>query len=72
MKKSYKIEVDCAACANKMEAAAAKVAGVQSVVVNYLLQKIVVEFAEDSDPQAVMRDILRTCRRIEPDCEIEF
>lgn len=71
MKRSYKIAVDCAACANKMEAAASKIAGVKSVTVNFLLQKMAVEFADDCDPQAVMQDVLRTCRRIEPEFEID-
>lgn len=72
MKKCYKIEVDCAACANKMEIAAAKVTGVQSAAINFLLQKMTVEFTEGSVPETVMADVLKTCRRIEPDCAIEF
>lgn len=72
MKKSYKIEVDCANCAMKMEEQAAKVAGVKQVTVHFILQKIMVEFAEGCDPQAVMADVLRVCRKVEPDCSIEF
>lgn len=72
MKKSYKIEVECACCAGKMEQAAQKVKGVREVSVNFLLQKIVVEFEEASDPKAVMAEVLRVCRRVEPDCEIEM
>lgn len=72
MKKSYKIEVDCASCANKMESAAAKVEGVSRLTVNFILQKMAVEFAEGCDPKAVMAEVLRVCKRIEPDCEIEY
>lgn len=72
MKKSYKIEVECANCAMKMETEAAKVAGVRQATVNFILQKIIVEFAEGSDPKEVMADVLRVCRKVEPDCTIEF
>ena len=65
MKKSYSIEVDCAACANKMEAAAAKVNGVKSCVVNFMMQKMTVEFRN-----AVMKDVVHNCKKVESDCEI--
>ena len=70
MKKSYSIEVDCAACANKMEAAAAKVNGVKSCVVNFMMQKMVVEFSDDVDMDAVMKSVRKNCRRVESDCDI--
>lgn len=70
MKKIYKIEVDCANCANLMENAARKVAGVQSAVVNYMTQKMTMEFADGQDPKAVMRAVLAACKKVEPDCEI--
>ena len=46
MKKTYKIDVDCANCANKMEEAARKTEGVQSATVNFMALKMIVEFAE--------------------------
>ena len=73
MKKTYKIDVDCANCANKMEAAAAKVEGVASVSVNYMNQKMTVEFAsdiEDKDEKKVMKEVRKQCRKVEDDCEI--
>ena len=70
MKKTYKIEVDCANCANKMEDAARKTPGVQTATVNFMTQKIIVEFAEGQQPKAVMQDVLAACKRVEPDCEI--
>ncbi len=70
MKKTYQIEVDCANCANLMEQAANKTAGVQNAVVNFMTQKMVVEFAEGQDPKTVMQDVLRACKKVEPDCEI--
>lgn len=72
MKKSYKIEVECANCAGKMELAINKLAGVKEARVNFLLQKLVVEFAEGSNPAEVMAEVLRTCRKVEPDCAIEL
>lgn len=70
MKKTYKIEVDCANCANLMEDAARKTAGVQSATVNFMTQKMIVEFADGHEPGAVMSDVLKACKKVEPDCEI--
>lgn len=70
MKKSYKIEVDCANCANKMEDAAKKTAGVANAVVNFMALKMEVEFEEGADPKAVMKDVLANCKKVEDDCEI--
>ena len=70
MKKTYKIEVDCASCADKMERAAAKVAGVESATVNFMTQKMIVSFMEGADPAAVMKDVLKACKKVESDCEI--
>ena len=72
MKKNYRIEVDCANCANKMEAAANKTEGVKSATVNFMTLKMTVEFEEGADPAEVMPRVLKACRKIEPDCEIEF
>ncbi len=70
MKKSYKIEVDCANCANKMEDAAKKTPGVKDAVVNFMALKMNVEFEEGADPKAVMKDVLKNCKKVEDDCEI--
>ena len=70
MKKTYKIEVDCANCANLMEDAARKTAGVANATVNFMTQKLIVEFAEGQDPKAVMANVLAACKKIEPDPEI--
>ena len=72
MKKTYKIEVDCANCANLMEDAANKVEGVAKATVNFMALKLIVEFADGADPKAVMDRVLDDCRKIEPDCEIYF
>ena len=70
MKKTYKIEVDCANCADKMECAAAKVPGVDSVTVNFMTQKMIVNFEDGADVSAVMKDIVSRCKKVEDDCEI--
>ena len=72
MKKTYKIEVDCANCAAKMERAAAAVAGVKSASVNFMALKMNVEFEDGADVRATMERILKDCRKIERDCEIYF
>ena len=72
MKKTYKIEVDCANCANKMEEAAKKTAGVKDAVVNFMTLKMSVEFEEEQEPQAVMQEVLKNCKKVEDDCEIYF
>ena len=72
MKKSYKIEVDCANCANKMEQAAKKTEGVKDAVVNFMALKMAVEFEEGADVKAVMQNVLKACKKVESDCEIFF
>ncbi len=70
MKRTYKIEVDCANCANLMEDAARKTSGVASATVNFMTQKMIVEFVEGHEPQTVMNDVVKACKKVEPDCEI--
>lgn len=72
MKKTYNIEVDCANCANLMEEATRKVSGVEGAVVNFMTQKMTVEFAEGAEPKTVMKAVLKACKKVESDCEIEF
>ena len=70
MKKTYKIEVDCANCANKMEEAAKNTAGVKDAAVNFMMLKMNVEFEEGQDPKSVMKEVLKNCKKVEDDCEI--
>ena len=72
MTKIYNIDVDCANCANKMEEAANKTEGVKSAVVNFMALKLKVEFVEGADEKAVMKKVLKNCRKVEDDCEIYF
>ncbi len=70
MKKTYKIDVDCANCANKMEQAACRTEGVQSATVNFMTLKMIVEFAEGHDPKTVMEQVRKNCKKVESDCEV--
>lgn len=71
MTKTYRVEVDCAACAAKMEAAAAKVAGVKTCAINFMTQKMTVEYEPEQDIEAVLRVIEKTCKKVDRDFELK-
>ena len=70
MKKTYKIDVDCANCANKMEQAAKNTDGVKDATVNFMMLKMIVDFEEGADPKKVMKEVQKNCKVVEDDCEI--
>ena len=70
MKKTYKIDVDCANCAAKMEDAAAKTEGVSSCVISFMTQKMKVEFEDGADVDETMERVVKNCKKVEDDCEI--
>ena len=83
MKKSYPVEVDCAACALKMEDAAKKTSGVKDASVNFMTLKMKVEFdfmtlkmkvefEDGADPDAVMKEVRKNCRRVDSDFDIQL
>lgn len=72
MQKTYKIEVDCANCANLMEDAAKRTDGVKSAVISFMTQKLTVEFEEGRDEKEVMKRVRKNCKKVEDDCEIYF
>ena len=72
MKKSYKIDVDCANCAQKMEDAAKATEGEKDAVVNFMLLKMKVEFEEGADPDAVIKEVEKNCKAVESDCSIFY
>lgn len=72
MKKSYKIDVDCANCAAKMEDAANKTEGIKNAVVNFMTLKMQVEFEDGANAKEVMPRVLENCKKVESDCEIYF
>ena len=72
MKKTYKIDVDCANCANKMEEAARRTAGVKDCTVNFMTLKMIISFEDGVDVKATMEQVLANCKKVEDDCEIFF
>lgn len=70
MKKTYKVEVDCANCAAKMEEAAKKTAGVKDAALSFMALKLTVEFEDGADVDAVMKQVVKNCKKVEDDCEI--
>ena len=72
MTKIYNIEVDCANCANKMEEAANKTEGVKNAIVNFMTLKMKVEFEDGVNEKAVIKAVLKNCKKVEDDCEIYF
>ena len=70
MKKTFKVnDLDCAHCAAKMEEAIKKIPGVIDATMNFLAQKLIVE-AEDEKFDALMKEAVKVCKKVEPDCEI--
>lgn len=70
MSKTYKIEVDCANCANLVEEAAKKVEGVKDLTITFMTQKMKVTFEEGADEAQVMADVLKAAKKVESDFEI--
>ncbi|MCR4781309.1 MAG: cation transporter [Lachnospiraceae bacterium] len=72
MKKTYKIDVDCANCASKMEEAAKNTEGVKDAVVNFMTLKMKVEFEDGADIESVMAKVTENCKKVESDCEVFY
>ena len=70
MKKIFKIEIDCANCANLVEEAARRVSGVKDLSIIFMTQKMKVPFEEGADENSVMDRIVKTAKKIEPDFKI--
>ncbi len=71
MIKKYNVEVDCANCAAKMEEACRKIQGVNGVSINFMLQKMTVDFAPEQDEKTVLKLIEKTCKKVERDFELK-
>lgn len=70
MKKTYKVEVDCANCAAKMEDAIKKLDGIRDATLNFMTQKLIVEFKDGADINTVMQVVCKACKKVESDCVI--
>ena len=69
MKKKFRIKVDCANCAAKIENAISKIEGVNNISVNFMIQKMSLE-AEDDVFESVLKKVIETAKKIEPDFEV--
>lgn len=72
MKKKFDIEVDCANCALKMEEAVSKLDGVTAASVSFIQQKMTVEAPDGTDFDALMKEVVKACKKVEPDCVINL
>jgi len=70
LKKTFKIDADCANCANLMEETANKTDGVKNAVVNFMTLKMIVEFEDGQNYKDVMKNVRERCRKIDDDCEV--
>ena len=68
--KTYDIDVDCAACALKMENAARNTNGVKDAQVSFMTLKMKVDFADVAYLKSVLKQVLKTCQKVENDCDI--
>ena len=68
--KTYDNDVDCAACALKMENAARNTNGVKDAQVSFMTLKMKVDFADGADEKSVMKQVLKNCKKVENDCDI--
>ncbi len=69
MKKKFKVEVDCANCAAKMEDAVNKIEGVKEATISFMTQRLIIE-ADDARFDEIVQEAVKACKRVEPDCEI--
>ena len=70
MQKKYKIEVDCANCALKMEEATKATEGVLNATVSFMTQKMTLEIADGADVEAILKQAVKCIKKVEPDCEV--
>lgn len=71
MTKKYKIEVDCANCAAKMEDAINKINGVNNATINFMMGKLVIDFEDNADVDKILLFVEKTCKKIDSDFAIE-
>lgn len=72
MKKTYNVEVDCAQCANEAERAVNKMDEIKSAQINFMLGTMTIEFDDNLDEKKLIKKVIKTCKKVEPDFEIEI
>ena len=72
MKKKFKLQdLDCANCAAKMEDAINKIDGVSQATVSFMMQKLTID-ADDARFDEIMQEVVKVCKKVEPDCQIQL
>lgn len=69
MKKVYKIEVDCASCAIKVQEAIKKIDGVNDASINFMTQKMILDI-DESRNEEILSEVIKKARKVEPDFEV--
>lgn len=72
MKKTYNVEIDCAQCANEVERAVNNMDEIKSAQINFMLGKMTIEFDDNLDEKKLIKKVIKTGKKEEPDFEIEF
>ena len=72
MKKTYNVEVDCAQCANEVEHAVNNMDEIKSAQINFMLGKMTIEFDDNLDEKKLIKKVIKTGKKEEPDFEIEI
>ena len=72
MKKKYKVEIDCPSCANLIEEAVNNTEGVKSCVINFMSEKMTIEYEDNQDIDKLSKDIFKIAKKIEPDFDMEI
>ena len=57
---------------DKAEKMVADINSNTSCTVNFMTQKMIVEFEEGVDEKKTMKQVLKNCKKVEDDCEIDF
>ena len=71
MKYNFKIKgLDCANCAAELERAISKIDGIDSAIINFIGEKMVLEFDENNKDE-IMKKVQKVIKKEEPDVEIE-
>ena len=65
------VDLDCANCAAKMEAAIKKLDGVNDATVSFMMQKLTID-ADDARFDEIMQEVVKVCKKVEPDCQIQL
>ncbi len=73
MKKFVKIEnLCCAHCGQKIEKQVNKIKGVKSASFSFMAEKMVVEYEDDIDFDAIFSEIVDIAKKVEPEASVSL